>query len=342
MRISDFKFHLSEKLIAQTPAPQRDQSNLLVLNRADGKMQDCKFFDILGFFQPGDALVINETKVFPARLHGQKDRSDANIEVFLLRELNKSLWEVLVKPARKVRAGNTIWFGDDVICEVIDTTESGGRVVRFACNGDFHQAVENHGDIPLPPYIKRPTLPEDKERYQTVYARSYGAVAAPTAGLHFTHELLAQIRARGVEIIPILLHVGLGTFRPVRVDDVSRHRMDAEYYEVNETSAAAINRVIANGGRIFAVGTTTTRALETAANFNGGVRAEKGWTEKFIYPPYHFKVVSGLITNFHLPGSTLLMMVSAFADLETIQKAYRHAIRRNYRFYSYGDAMLIL
>lgn len=342
MRLTDFKYHLPEKLIAQYPLPIRDQSNLLVLDRSNGQLHDCKFKDIIRFFSPGDALIINETKVFPARLRGLKEKTDASIEVFLLRELNHSLWEVLVKPARKVRTGNVIWFNDEVNCEVVDNTTSGGRVVRFVCDGDFHEIVENFGEPPLPPYIKRPVKKEDRERYQTVYARVSGAVAAPTAGLHFTTELLQKIHKRGVHIIPIVLHVGLGTFRPVTVEDLARHRMDSEYFDINVSAAAAINKVIAESGRIFAVGTTTARALETAANFTGGVRAESGWTDKFIYPPYNFKVVDCMITNFHLPYSTLLMLVSAFADTDQILKAYRHATRNHYRFYSYGDAMLIL
>lgn len=342
MRLSDFQFKLPENLIAQQPAPVRDQSKLMVLNRLDGQLYDRNFYDIVHFFKPGDALVINETKVFPARLYGQKEKTDARIEVFLLRELNDSLWEVLVKPARKVRTGNTIFFSDDMLCEVVDNTISGGRVVRFKCNGDFHEVVNSVGDPPLPPYIKRPPTELDKERYQTVYARVTGAVAAPTAGLHFTRALIDQVSLKGVEIIPILLHVGLGTFRPVCVEDLSRHHMDSEYYEINPSAAEAINRVIARGGRIFAVGTTTTRALETVANCTGSIRAASGWTDIFIYPPYQFKVVDALITNFHLPGSTLIMLVSAFADRDLIMKAYRHAIRKKYRFYSYGDAMLIL
>lgn len=342
MRLSDFQFKLAESLIAQTPLPTRDQSRLLVLDRAAGKLEDCSFCDVVEFMRPGDALVINETKVFPARLHGQKDKTDAKIEVFLLRELNDSLWEVLVKPARKVRTGNTIWFDENINCEVVDNTISGGRVVRFVCDGDFHEIVENVGVPPLPPYIKRQPSPEDKERYQTVYARVKGAVAAPTAGLHFTNTLLDRIRAKGVEIIPIILHISLGTFRPVCVEDLSRHRMDSEYYEISLAAAESVNKIIAQGGRIFAVGTTTTRSLETAANFTGGVRAENGWTDKFIYPPYAFKIVDGLLTNFHLPGSTLVMLVSAFADRNQIMKAYRYAIRKKYRFYSYGDAMLII
>lgn len=342
MRLSDFQFQLPEKLIAQFPLTQRDQSNLLVVDRSSGRLKDLHFSDIVQFMSPGDAVVINETRVFPARLRGWKEGSESSIEVFLLRELHDDLWEVLVKPSRKVRTGNVIQFAEGVTCEVVDNTISGGRVVRFQCDGDFRQAVEALGEPPLPPYIKRPLHPQDRECYQTVYARVSGAVAAPTAGLHFTPHLLDQIRAKGVEIIPILLHVGLGTFRPVNVEDLSRHQMESEYFEITPQAAQAINRVMASGGHIFAVGTTTTRALETAANFTGGVRPESAWTDKFIYPPYNFKVVDGLITNFHLPGSTLLMLVSAFADRDLIMKAYRHAVRRKYRFYSYGDAMLIL
>ncbi len=342
MRLSDFKYHLPRKLIAQYPLAQRDQSNLLVVDRATGRISDGRFCDIVHFLQPGDALVVNETRVFPARLHGQKDHQESDIEVFLLRELNNSLWEVLVRPARKVRTGNTIHFSDQVMCEVVDNTISGGRVVRFNCDGNLHDLVEDLGETPLPPYIKRPLQPEDRDRYQTVYARIPGAVAAPTAGLHFSQSLIQQIHAHGVEIIPLVLHVGLGTFRPVTVEDPTRHKMESEYFEITFPAAEAINRVVSQGGRIFAVGTTTTRAIETAANFTGGVHPENGWTDKFIYPPYNFKVVDRLITNFHLPCSTLLMMVCAFADQELIMKAYRHAVRKKYRFYSYGDAMLIL
>jgi S-adenosylmethionine:tRNA ribosyltransferase-isomerase len=249
---------------------------------------------------------------------------------------------VLVKPARKVRTGNTIIIGDCVTSEVIDNTTSGGRVVRFHYDGDFSEIVEKFGQPPLPPYIRREPRPDDRERYQTIFARVSGAVAAPTAGMHFTPDLVAKGKAKGVHVVPIILHVGLGTFRPVQVEDLSRHRMDSEYYEVSQQSVDAINGAIENGKRIIAVGTSVTRTLETVANFNGGIKTARGWTDKFIYPPYHFKVVDRLITNFHLPGSTLLMLVSAFADQELIMKAYRHAVREKYRFYSYGDAMLIL
>ncbi|MBM3325263.1 MAG: tRNA preQ1(34) S-adenosylmethionine ribosyltransferase-isomerase QueA [Calditrichaeota bacterium] len=341
-RLSDFKFHLPEKYIAQEPAPRRDASRLLIVDRAAGTFQDGKFPDIVKYLSAGDCLVVNITRVFPARLDGYKEKTDADIEVFLLRRLTDDLWEVLVKPARKVRTGNSIHIGEEMYCEVIDNTTSGGRVVRFHYEGDFNQIVEKYGKPPLPPYIRREPRPEDIERYQTVYAQVTGAVAAPTAGLHFTQALLERIARMGVHIVPLTLHVGLGTFRPVQVEDLSRHRMDSEYFDISAESAETINRAIEQGKKMIAVGTSTTRTLETVANFNGGVKPAAGWTDKFIYPPYQFKVVDHLITNFHLPGSTLLMLVCAFADMELIMGAYRHAIKEKYRFYSYGDSMLIL
>ncbi|MDD5087373.1 MAG: tRNA preQ1(34) S-adenosylmethionine ribosyltransferase-isomerase QueA [bacterium] len=341
-RLSDFKYALPERLIAQVPAPQRDGSRLMIVDRDSRRIVDGKFPDIVEYFEPGDCLVVNETRVFPARLKGYKEKTEAEIEVFLLRRLTEELWEVLVKPARKVRTGNTIAIGDCITCEVIDNTTSGGRVVRFHYEGDFAELVEKYGQPPLPPYIRREARPDDRERYQTIFARVSGAVAAPTAGMHFTPELVDQVKARGVDVVPLILHVGLGTFRPVQVEDLSRHRMDSEYYEVCQASVDRINDAIARGKRVIAVGTSVTRTLETVANFNGGIKPARGWTDKFIYPPYHFKVVDRLLTNFHLPGSTLLMLVSAFADQELMMKAYRHAIREKYRFYSYGDAMLII
>jgi S-adenosylmethionine:tRNA ribosyltransferase-isomerase len=290
----------------------------------------------------GDGLVVNVTKVYPARLKGYKEKTDADIEVLLLRELNDSLWEVLVKPARKVRTGNTITVADDIVCEVVDNTTSGGRVVRFLYDGDFHKVIMEHGLPPLPPYIKREPTLEDRERYQTVYAQAVGAVAAPTAGLHFTEELLKKIHDKGVHIIPVLLHISLGTFRSVTVEDLTRHRMDSEFFEVTPQSSAAVNKVITDGGRIFAVGTTVVRTLETVANFQGGVKTGQGWTDKFIYPPYNFKVVDSMITNFHQPCSTLLMLVCAFAGRDLVLKSYRKAIKEEYRFFSYGDAQLYL
>lgn len=342
MKLSDFKYNLPERLIAQEPNEPRDSARMLVLDRETGKYENKLFSDFPDYISAKDALVINITKVFPARLKGYKEKTDADIEVFLLRQLNESLWEVMVKPARKVRTGNTITVADNVTCEVIDNTTSGGRVVRFNYEGDFEKIIDRYGQPPLPPYIKREPTSEDRERYQTVYAEVTGAVAAPTAGLHFTDKMLEKLKAKGVQIIPIVLHVGLGTFRPVTVEDLSRHRMDSEYFDVSEGSAKKLNKIIEKGGRVFAVGTTTTRTLETAATFNGGIKVCNGWTDKFIYPPYQFKVVDHLLTNFHLPNSTLLMLVCAFADRDLVMKAYRYAIRNKYRFFTYGDSMLIL
>lgn len=341
-RLSDFKYNLSEKLIAQEPLERRDMSRMLVLDRKTHELRDEMFTDIINYLNKGDVIVVNATRVFPARLFGYKEKTEAEIEVFLLRKLTDELWEVLVKPARKVRTGNNIMIGDEIVCEVIDNTTSGGRVVRFHYEGDFNALVEKYGKPPLPPYIRREPSPEDKERYQTIFAQESGAVAAPTAGMHFSKEMLAKVKKKGVEVVPIVLHVGLGTFRPVQVEDLSRHRMDSEYFEVNMNAVERINAAIERGNRITAIGTSVTRTLETVANFNGGIKPSSGWTDKFIYPPYHFKVVDQLLTNFHLPGSTLLMLVSALADRETIMKAYRHAVRKKYRFYSYGDAMLII
>ena len=342
MRLSDFKYNVPQKLIAQEPAPQRDAARLMIVDRSSGKTENKMFPDLVDFLNPGDALVLNITRVFPARLKGYKEKTDADIEVLLLRELNDSLWEVLVKPARKVRTGNTITVADDIVCEVVDNTTSGGRVVRFLYDGDFHKVIMEHGLPPLPPYIKREPNLNDRLRYQTVYAQITGAVAAPTAGLHFTEALLDKIVAKGVHIIPVLLHISLGTFRPVQVEDLTRHRMDSEYYEVSPETARAINYVIDHGGKIFAVGTTVVRVLETVANFLGGVKPGRGWTDKFIYPPYKFKVVDHLITNFHQPCSTLIMLVSAFAGKELVMKSYRKGIKEKYRFFSYGDAQLYL
>lgn len=342
MKLSDFKYNLPEKLIAQYPHEQRDQSRLMILNRADESIQDNLFNDILDHMEEGDSLVLNETKVFPARLEGTKDKTDAKVEIFLLRELEPSLWEVLVKPARKVRVGNKLTIGKDLCCDVIDNTVSGGRVVRFNYPGDFFGLVDKIGRSPLPPYIKREPEPSDKERYQTVYARIRGAVAAPTAGLHFTETLLNKIENKGVRIVPIVLHLGLGSFRPVVVEDLGRHKMDSEYYEISEASAVIVNETMKHKKKIIAVGTSVVRALETSVTSEGWLKPSSGWTDKFIYPPYEFRIVDRMITNFHLPCSTLLMLVCAFATRDFIFKAYRKAIRDKYQFYSYGDAMMIL
>lgn len=342
MKLSDFTYDLPEELISQYPADKRDESRLLVIDRNNNEVSHKQFKDITDFLNEGDCLVVNETKVFPARLIGTKEKTDAEVEIFLLRELESSLWEVLVRPARKVRVGNRLHLTNDLHCDVIDNTVSGGRVVRFNYNGNFFSIVEELGKSPLPPYIQREPEELDKERYQTVYAAVRGAVAAPTAGLHFTEKLLDKIKKKGVQVVPVVLHVGLGSFRPVQVEDLSRHKMDSEFYEVYEESARIINETKANGGKVVSVGTTTTRALETAVTSDSQVKAEQGWTDKFIFPPYNFKIVDNLITNFHLPGSTLLMLTIAFTGRDLIYEAYEKAKEEKYRFYSYGDAMIIL
>jgi len=343
MKLTDFKYDLPEKLIAQYPTDQRGTSRMMVLNRANEKIKHDDFTNIGEYINKGDAIVINETKVFPARLIGLKEKTNAKVEVLLLRQLEETMWEVLVKPARKVRIGNRLIIADKIGCDVIDNTISGGRVVKFDDNGgDFFDLVYEVGDSPLPPYIKRPTEAIDKERYQTVYAKQTGAVAAPTAGLHFTGDILKNLEAKGVEIIPLVLHVGLGTFRPVQVEDLSRHQMDSEFFEITKESADRINNVKKNGGRIFAVGTTSVRVLETVAIPDNSVKAAKGWTDKFIFPPYKFKMVDGLLTNFHQSQSTLYILTCTFAGYDFTRKAYSEAINQKYRFFSYGDAMLIL
>jgi S-adenosylmethionine:tRNA ribosyltransferase-isomerase len=342
MKLSDFYYSLPQKLIAQYPADKRDRSRLMVLNRAKQTIEEHYFSDIINFLQPEDCLVVNETKVFPARLLGTKDKTEAKVEIFLLRQLEDGLWEVLVKPARKVRVGNRLSVGRELVCDVIDNTVSGGRVVRFNYHDDFFEIVDRLGQSPLPPYVKREPEPLDKERYQTIYARVRGAVAAPTAGLHFTKDLLRKVENKGVRVAPIVLHLGLGSFRPVNVEDLSRHKMDSEYYEISEPSARLINETMKKGGHVMVVGTSAVRALETEVTSEGWVKSNRGWTDKFIYPPYEFKIVDRLITNFHLPGSTMLMLVCAFAGRDFVFKAYRKAMKDKFRFLSYGDAMLIL
>ncbi len=343
MRLSDFKYQLPEKLIAQEPLKERDKSRLLVMDRETGDVEHKVFKDIVDYFGPNDVLVVNDTRVIKARMKGYKEKTDAEIEVFLLRELNENMWEIMVKPARKVRMGNTITLMDGITCDIIDNTTSGGRVVRIDYDGDFHKLIEKHGSVPLPPYIKRAPDRKDEKNYQTIYSDpdKVGAVAAPTAGLHFTKRLISRLEKKGVKVVPVTLHVSLGTFRPVNVEDLSRHRMDSEYYEVPRDTALAVNESIKAGGKVWAVGTTVTRTLETVARFNGGINPDRGWTDKFIYPPYKFKVVDRIVTNFHLPSSTLLMLVSAFADRDMIMAAYKKAVKEKYRFFSYGDAMLI-
>lgn len=344
LKLSDFRYVLPKNLIAKFPVSPRDKCKLMVLHRDTQTIEDKKFSDIVDYFQKGDCLVINQTKVFPARLFGKKEKTNAKIEVLLLRELTKEdkIWDVIVEPARKVRIGNKIYFDEGLSCEIIDNTTSRGRTVRFNYDGDVFEVVERIGTVPLPPYIKREPVPADKKNYQTVFAKVSGSVAAPTAGLHFTTQLLKKIEKKGVKIVPVVLHIGLGTFRPVEVEDLSKHRMDSEYYEIPESTAEVINKTIMNKGRVFAVGTSTVRALETSITASGLSAANKGWTDKFIYPPYDFHVVDALITNFHAPESTLLMLVSAFAGYEFTMKAYKKALKDGYRFLSYGDAMLIL
>ena len=344
MRLSDFDFNVPEELIAKYPVSKRDHSRLMVIDRKKQTITHKRFYNIIDYLNPGDLLVINETKVYPARLWAVKDRTEAKVEVFLLRELENSLWEVMVKPARKVRIGNKLTIAKGVQCDVIDNTVSGGRVVRFnnIPKETLYKLIDEVGLSPLPPYIDREPTEDDKETYQTVYAKKRGAVAAPTAGLHFTEELMQKIKDKGVKIFPIVLHIGLGTFRPVTVEDLSRHRMDSEYFEVSAETALAINDARSKGKRIIAVGTSVVRTLETVTVSGFQITPRRGWTDKFIHPPYEFKMVDALITNFHQPKSTTIMQVSAFGGHELIMRAYQEAIEKKYRFFSYGDAMLII
>lgn len=342
-KLADFNYSLPSKYIAEYPSPRRDQSKLLVLHRDTGEIEHKKFFEVTDYMRKNDLLLINDTRVFPARLFATKDKTEAKVEVFLLRELNENLWEVMVRPARKVRIGNKLELAPNVFCDVIDNTVSGGRVVRFEYEGDdIYSVIERIGISPLPPYIKREPEKKDKIRYQTVYADKRGAVAAPTAGLHFTQGLLDKIERKGVIKETVTLHIGLGTFRPVQVEDLNRHQMDSEYFEVSLDAATAINNTRKKRRKVIAVGTSTVRAIETVAVSGFQVSPKRGWTDKFIYPPYKFQMIDAMITNFHQPQSTLLMMVSAFAGLDLILKAYKEAKKNDYRFLSYGDAMLIL
>lgn len=344
MKLSDFKYNLPKTQIAKFPVEPRDSAKLMVLNRESQTVETRKFSDIVDYMSKGDVLVVNETKVIQARLYGKKERTNAKIEVFLLRELNKQecIWDVIVDPARKVRIGNRIYFNDKLWCEVIDNTTSRGRTVRFNQTGNIFKAVEKLGLTPLPPYIKRDPVPEDKENYQTVFAKVDGSVAAPTAGLHYTPELMDKIKKKGIKIAPVILHIGLGTFRPVEVEDLTKHKMDSEYFEISESAAEVINKGISGKKNIFVTGTSCTRALESSVTAEGFVKANSGWTDKFIFPPYDFKIVRKLVTNFHAPESTLIMLVSAFAGYDFVMKAYKKALKEQYRFLSYGDAMVIL
>lgn len=337
----DFDFDLPEELIAQTPLTKRDSSRLLILDRQTGAVEDKHFHDIIDELAPGDALVMNDTRVLPARLYGEKPETGGHLEVLLLNNTQGDQWETLIKPARRAKVGTKIVFGDGRLrAEVKEELEHGGRIVEFQYEGIFLEKLESLGEMPLPPYIKERL--EDPDRYQTVYAKENGSAAAPTAGLHFTPELLQAIEAKGVKLIYLTLHVGLGTFRPVSVDNIAEHEMHSEFYRLTQEAADQLNAVRANGGKIVAVGTTSIRTLETiGTKFNGEIKADSGWTDIFITPGYEFKVVQAFSTNFHLPKSTLVMLVSAFAGQENTLAAYQHAIDERYRFFSFGDAMFV-
>lgn len=341
MKTSDFYYELPEELIAQDPLEDRSSSRLLCLNRETGDIRHRHFRDILQELLPGDCLVVNDTKVIPARLYGRKSGTDALVEILLLKRRENDIWETLVKPGKKCRPGAEIIFGDGILRgEVLDVVDDGNRLIQFRYEGIFEEILDQLGEMPLPPYITHKL--KDKNRYQTVYAKNEGSAAAPTAGLHFTEELLKEVERLGVKIAHVTLHVGLGTFRPVKVEDVSEHHMHSEFYVVEEDQARMINDTKASGGRVIAVGTTSCRTLESATGEDGILKAGSGWTEIFIYPGYQFRMIDGLITNFHLPESTLIMLVSAFAGKEHVLRAYEEAVKEKYRFFSFGDAMLIL
>jgi S-adenosylmethionine:tRNA ribosyltransferase-isomerase len=349
MKLSQFKVHVPDSLIATHPAKNREDARLMVLDRKTGKIEHKHFKDILGYFGEGDTMVVNNTRVFPARLYGNKEKTGAKIEVFLLRELNREsrLWDVLVDPARKIRIGNKLYFGDDdlLVAEVIDNTTSRGRTLRFLFDGpyeDFKNTITMLGNTPLPKYIKRKAEPEDVERYQTVFARHEGAVAAPTAGLHFSMSLVKKLELKGIQFAEVTLHVGLGTFRPVEVEDLTKHKMDSEQVVIGQEACNVVNNAKSHKKKICAVGTTVMRAIESSVSTQGEMKPFDGWTNKFIFPPYEFSVANCMVTNFHMPESTLLMMVAAFGGYEHIMHAYKVAVKEKYRFYSYGDAMLII
>jgi len=348
MKLSKFKFTLPPELLAERPAPERDESRLLVLHKDTGEIEHRLFKDVIEYFDDGDLLVMNDTKVFPARMYGNKEKTGAKIEVFLLRELNREslLWDVLVDPARKIRIGNKLYFGDDdLVAEVIDNTTSRGRTLRFLFDGpyeEFKAIIEKLGETPIPKYITREVEPEDADRYQTVYAKNEGAVAAPTAGLHFSKHLLKRMEIKGVDFAHLTLHVGLGTFRTVEVEDLTKHKMDSEEIHITEDCSNLVNKVKKNKQRICAVGTTSMRVLESSVSTEGFLKPFDGWTNKFIFPPYDFSLANCMITNFHTSESTLLMMTAAFGGYDNVMNAYQEAIKEKYRFYTYGDAMLII
>ncbi|HMX41122.1 MAG TPA: tRNA preQ1(34) S-adenosylmethionine ribosyltransferase-isomerase QueA [Saprospiraceae bacterium] len=351
-KLSQFNFNLPKELIAQYPATERDQSRLMVVNRKTGKIEHKIFKDILGYFQEGDTMIFNNTKVFPARLYGQKEKTGAKIEVFLLRELNHDarLWDVLVDPARKIRVGNKLYFEDEngndaLVAEVVDNTTSRGRTIRFLFDGteeEFQNELLKLGNTPLPKYIERDSEAIDKERYQTIYAKELGAVAAPTAGLHFSRELMKRLELKGVTFAELTLHIGLGTFRTIDVEDLSKHKMEAEYFKISQRASEVVNKSMMANKKVCAVGTTVMRSIETAVSAERMLKPVEGWTNKFIYPPYEFSIANSMVTNFHLPKSSLIIMVAAFGGFELIMEAYNEAVKEEYRFFSYGDAMLIL
>lgn len=348
MKLSKFKFTLPEGLLAERPSPEREDARMMVLHRETGEIEHKKFKDIIDYFDDGDLMVMNDTKVFPARMYGNKEKTGARIEVFLLRELNRDslLWDVLVDPARKIRIGNKLYFGeDDLVAEVIDNTTSRGRTLRFLFDGpyeEFKAIIEKLGETPIPKYIKREVEPEDAERYQTVYAKNEGAVAAPTAGLHFSKHLLKRFEIKGIDFAYLTLHVGLGTFRSVEVEDLTKHKMDSEEIHITESCVEQVNTAKKEKRRICAVGTTSMRVLESSVSTDGFLKPFDGWTNRFIFPPFDFNLANCMITNFHTPESTLLMMTAAFGGYDLVMKAYKEAIKEKYRFYTYGDAMLII
>jgi S-adenosylmethionine:tRNA ribosyltransferase-isomerase len=349
MKLSHFNFNLPKELLAEFPSENRDEARLMVIDRKTKTIEHKLFKDLVDYFQEGDVMILNNTKVFPARLYGNKEKTGAKIEVFLLRELNaeQRLWDVLVDPARKIRIGNKLYFGDDdsLVAEVIDNTTSRGRTLRFLYDGsyeEFRNKLTELGETPIPKYISREVTPEDAERYQTIYAKNEGAVAAPTAGLHFSKHLMKRLEINGVDFAEVTLHVGLGTFNPVEVEDLSKHKMDSEEVIVTPEACDVVNKAKLNKKRVCAVGTTTMRAIESSVSSHKTLNPYQGWTNKFIFPPYDFSIADCMITNFHTPKSTLLMMISAFMGHDLMKKAYEEAIKEKYKFYSYGDAMLIL
>lgn len=351
-KLSQFNFDLPKDLIAQYPSAERDESRLMVLHRSTGKIEHKVFKEVLSYFNDGDVLIFNNTKVFPARLFGQKEKTGAKIEVFLLRELNHSarLWDVLVDPARKIRVGNKLYFEDEdghdaLVAEVVDNTTSRGRTIRFLFDGtedEFQNELLRLGNTPIPKYIEREPEAIDRERYQTIYAKELGAVAAPTAGLHFSRELMKRLELKGVTFAELTLHIGLGTFRTIDVEDLSKHKMEAEYFRILPDAAETVNKSMMAEKKVCAVGTTSMRSIETAVSAENMLKPVEGWTNKFIYPPYDFSIANSMITNFHLPKSSLLIMVAAFGGIDLVMEAYHQAVKEKYRFFSYGDAMLIL